>query len=298
MTLKVTIFAALLSTSLAARHRAHAAEPEPGTVAELYTWGSPKVSTEELENKATSDGCFPGLRVVTINGTDGGVVDIVPAFGVVLRHTKMKTLYLDEDGLTHKLRCGEKSRWLQSPNLDIHMPWHYLPRIVAYNGDAGLTVASNLYFPTAYSTDLTYVKEEAAKHGWRLIATSSHGEDLSHLFQDPDTGACGITFEGSDSWSDWKNNLDILPLQNFCGLGETFHNGFTIEVKAITSSDSWQTNIKPKLSGCSSVTSTGHSLGGAQATLFAACVNSRNFQNDDYKIMGFNKGEEIIFPEI
>jgi len=40
----------------------------------------------------------------------------------------------------------------------------------------------------------------------------------------------------------------------------------------MTQDDEWQTNIRSKLGKCRNVIATGHSLGGAMATLFTMCI--------------------------
>jgi hypothetical protein len=287
----------LASFSEAARFTKKANKTAQGIVDELYTFGAPKVSAPEYENFASSDGCFPGYRVVNVIEKAIWDVDVVPAGMATLSyvHPNIPTLLLNQKGGSTVRDCGDNPKTGSVPNADLHDKSLYVSRSEAF-GDAALSASAVVGLELSYEADLNTVRSEARKHGWRLVGSASAGEDVSHLFQHPGTLACQISFEGSDTPDDFITDAKVKKVK-FCGRGGV-HLGFSNELKRLASNSDWQTNVKSKLSGCSSVTATGHSLGGAVATLFAGCVNSAKDGDADYDKLAFSRGSAVPHPEI
>lgn len=265
----------------------------------LYTFGCPKVSAPAMTNLARSDGCFPGYRVVNIKDEwISDDVDIVPSLMVTLAytHTKMTALFFDQKGSVDTRECGESELSIQFGSASLHMGDVYIERASKYS-DNRLVAATAVGMTTSYLDDVSEIRTIARSAGWRLVGTANEGEDVSHLFQHPSTLECQVTFEGSDTWEDWVTDAAIIRV-SFCGLSQGIHTGFRNEVRRITGASSWQTNVRSKFSSCASVWAVGHSLGGAQATLLAACANNGKSGDKDYDQMGWTSGTPTQLAEI
>jgi len=117
--------------------------------------------------------------------------------------------------------------------------------------------------------------------GWSLDLTWEHTgrffrqQDRVGLYRKADR--CVIAFSGTDDLVDWANNLDGLTVRslNACGLTDV-HKGFFEEFQEFVLSPSWNDKFAPFLAAnCTKgVTTVGHSLGGALASVFAACMNA------------------------
>lgn len=186
---------------------------------------------------------------------------------------------------------------------------------------------SNMGIRESFNFDLNDVARNVRSYGWRLVGSAVDkggalyvGKQISHLIQNPDSKACMITFQGSSSFQDWMANLNGKK-SHFCGLvergeecdgkqcsvrnkGSSFvHGGFRDALRGIVQCSEFQNNIRSKLSSCSSVYVTGHSLGGAQAELFAACAAKAPGQGEygyeeDYKYIKWIPGTPRVLPEV
>lgn len=305
MVCKLTLLASLVTAATALRQREGSvgraeAQKSNGQVGYLFTYGCPKTSAPAMTNPARGDGCFPGYRNVNIKKelvTDD--VDIVPSLlmATAYVHYTGAANYLDQKGGFNPLGCGTSAGIrVQIPDASLHEGKVYIERASKSN-DQRLVAATVVGMKTSYKSDKDYLRDTAQAAGWRLVGTSREGEDVSHLFQNPSTLECQLTFEGSDSFSDWSTDAAVIRV-SYCGLSQGIHTGFRNEVRRMTGSSEWQDNIRPILPSCASVWTVGHSLGGAQATLFAACINSGNSGDNDYDKISWKKGSATPLPEI
>jgi len=136
---------------------------------------------------------------------------------------------------------------------------------------------------------------------------------IAWLLQETNSLACSLTFTGSNSDGDWLQNFRFFP-SAFCGFldegdehhlqaGHVFaHRGFRDQVRRLVQSSEYQANIRPLLSSCTTVMPVGHSLGGALAELFAACVSRAPQQGQagyaDYAYMGWKPARPQLLPEL
>merc|ERR1719215_227221 len=102
---------------------------------------------------------------------------------------------------------------------------------------------------------------------------SEGGDQVSYLVQDPETLDCMHTFQSTKSAEDWVADGQTQP-SPFCGLPSAVHMGFRDHLRLMFRSDEYQFGIRERLPLCRNVYVIGHSLGGAMAELFSACVNN------------------------
>lgn len=238
-------------------------------------------------------------------GAAGPVVDaVVPMAGLVgFRHAWIGGAELDvTEGTVRVQQCNET---ITNSPTGRRAPWlHGNERYVDAVGKLDDRAVLNM---TILSTIFSYhrnPKEEVAagvrEYGWRLVGTGfddgsgafAGGPQVSHLFQDPESLDCILTFQGSDSMQDWFGNIDVVQ-ESFCGLSERVHKGFRDHMRRIIRNPTWQQEVRPHLGRCRNVFATGHSLGGAMATLFTACTanapSSRSGYDEDYSFIGWQK---------
>merc|ERR1712007_195348 len=131
--------------------------------------------------------------------------------------------------------------------------------------------------------------------GTASVPVGSKDTDKVFLVQSKKNLNCMLTFSGTEAAIEYLTSLDHLSV-SFCGFYPV-HRGFTEEIYTITHSQEYQHGIKPKLSKCSSVTVVGHSLCGAIASVFAACINGRVKDNAAYQQMAWKKGNAELMSE-
>jgi hypothetical protein len=105
--------------------------------------------------------------------------------------------------------------------------------------------------------------------GWNLTDGFADGNDHVGLYQAGST--CVVAFAGSNDPKDWMDNFDIRTI-NKCGLD--LHLGFYNSLLASLQKYQWQ-RLAKVLSGstCKHIVATGHSQGGAMASILATCAN-------------------------
>jgi len=304
----------------------------PGTVDYLYTFAAPGPTSPALQHQTNEDGIFPGMRTWTRNGL--GAVDIVPSITstIWMWHPVMDAQSICKGREPVLYNASEQRNdiaWLPSQltqSILLHMPWEYwdVEEVRAKKpwNCGGWYNYSMFTLNISYVPQIGFAARLAGTYGWSLVGSAYYdgtgsligGPQVSHLLQQPDTLECVLTFQGTQHYKDWFANLAVKP-SHFCGLveedeecgpfglstcqvrrprGAFTHWGFADTIRRMTRLPDFQTNIHAKLGMCSGVYVTGHSLGGAIASLFTACVSRQLKPGDygyeeDYKYMGWTK---------
>jgi hypothetical protein len=272
--------------------RTHREARAAGRVSHLFTFGAPHPSNPTLTRK--DGGCFAGYRIT--NQDDDWLLDdedIVPTLLTPSKydHPNVQTIVVagNRNGAPkHKWSCGSNPFRVTRVSAILHLPGRYLSNMGALGDQySRAKIASAVGLKNSYEGDLSTIKKDLAPMGWRLVSSALVGkEDVSHLMQEESSLRCILTFEGSDSFNDWITDAKIIRVP-FCGLPMRAHLGFKSELMRLVSGTQWQANIRPKLGKCSSVDAVGHSLGGAVASLFTACVDFQN-GSEDYQNMSWS----------
>lgn len=295
----------------------------------IFAYAAPGSAQPGLKNPRSSKGCFPGIRTAAVQMQwFGQEADTATTITGVLgfRHPYMdfklldlkdpdnkNKLYTCDDEVPNQPRGASKialhaSEGYANATQDLDLGWGNL-----------LYPLAKIGIPASYDYNRTSAAALGKQYGWPLIgsAVAEAGENgyvgrqVSHLFQKKRSKECILTFQGSSSMEDWKANLNIKK-RPFCGfapkdayiaedddtsvLGDgqsLVHKGFIDALMLIVMDSDWQSDIRPKLSRCSQVYVTGHSLGGAQSELFGACVNMAPSKGQDgyehYKYMSWTR---------
>jgi hypothetical protein len=305
--LRILALVLSLATTTAFRtiHRKRAkvaSNKNSGRVDFLYTYGSPAGAKPPLRMRSASNGCFPGIRVVTVKNTGSGrEMDKVPRFPRLVGYDSpmMDLVELDVDtGRQTKFPCSNRTVELPSETMvwDHHDRFLYSGKM-AVESDQRLKEISVFACETSFMQNASDAAAQVVAQGWRLVGTANHnggiivgGPQVSHLIQNPRTSECVVTFQGSQSLGDWLANINFVPA-SFCGLQERVHRGFRDHLMRIVKTSAFQNNIRAKLPSCSKVTITGQSLGSALAELFTACVqeapSSSSDSRGDYSHIGW-----------
>jgi len=241
-------------------------------VDEVVTYGAPKVGIGQLADPGSRGGCFSGVRVQNIQGWSSDAVPLLPPGGGY-SHPAMRMMTISP-GSSKTYSCGKETGF-KVPSVKRHSKEEYIALTKDISEISDVTLNG---LAISYESNTSKVKT-LLESPWGLIASDVSGGDVCHLVQNADR-ECIITFSGSDDASDWGNNLD-LEATDFCNLNVQVHRGFSSELMTIVTSENYLANIKPKLSSCSKVTATGHSLGGSIAVLFAACANNAAAASDN-----------------
>jgi len=301
----------------------------PAQIGGIFAIAAPGSAQPGLQNP--KGGCFPGIRWAAVKKQWFGqeadtATTITGIFGFKHPFMDFKLLdYKDPSGKSKLYNCGRdvQDRPKGLSKIALHNKDNYAAAMKDLDlGWAGVMHAlSQIGNIESYNKNLTAAGANARKLGWHLIGSAIAppgkggyvGEQISHLFQKPESKECIVTFEGSTSFGDWRANLN-LQKKPFCGYSKNnafiadddatdheemiqsgqsmVHKGFMDALMEIVKNSDWQTNIRAKFPSCSKVYATGHSLGGAQAELFGACINMAPQSGEDgyehYKYMGWN----------
>lgn len=302
------------------------AKGEPGQVDGLFSMASPGVASPPLENPRGGP-CFPGFRSWTMKNQWFGVeADLAVTITGVLGYRHAFQEGHEIDLKKNELRtypCNPPDT--ETPNIPRGWPKNLHDRNFYIQGSQNHSdlawAIGNVGIDSSYTLDRAAAAAQIAAKGWELIGSAVDeggglyvGRQVSHLIQHPQTKECILTFQGSSSAQDWIANFNVAP-SHFCGFvgatefcaenddpsadcavakaGESFvHEGFRDALRAIVRNEDWQSDVRPKLPTCSKVYVTGHSLGGVQATLFAACAQKapqpgEYGYDEDYKYIGW-----------
>jgi len=283
--------------------------PDPPQIAGLFPFGSPGSARPPLENWRGGP-CFPGARFWTRTWTAADFA--TTATGLIgYRHPYLAGVAIDvRGGRAKNWPCDGKGSNLPSLPRGIPRDLHAKEGYISGSEQMSDLIynMSNIGVRESFTEDADQAASNAARYGWNLAGSAVDdggavyvGRQVSHLFQEPQTKACILTFQGSSSPQDWASNFDITQ-DSFCGLGvkgerlapgeSLVHRGFRDALRMIVQNQDWQDNVRSKLSTCAKVYVTGHSLGGAQAELFAACVQrapqpGEAGYEEDYKFIGW-----------
>mmetsp|Transcript_316 Transcript_316/g.875 ORF Transcript_316/g.875 Transcript_316/m.875 type:complete len:327 (+) Transcript_316:92-1072(+) len=124
----------------------------------------------------------------------------------------------------------------------------------------------------AEAVDMALLQNAAYKGsdvvGWEKLA----GFDAVQVYARE--GVCVVAFHGTDEAADWADNILIVGnVKDVCG--SSIHRGFWREAAIVLGNPAWEENVMPVLTGtdCTSIYAIGHSMGGAVASILAACAN-------------------------
>lgn len=282
----------------------------------IFAYAAPGSADPALQNPRGGP-CFPGVRTAAVKmqwfGQEADTATTIT--GVIgFRHPWMdfKLIDLKNSNLDTLYSCareGEETgnRPRGTSKIALHDWRGYADRMREKDlGWANIHgVLSDVALPASYMLDRGEAAALGQQFGWNLIGSAVDnggllyvGTQVSHLFQKPSSKECILTFQGSSSIQDWTANLNIGKV-GFCGFapagmriegnetailsaGQSLvHAGFKDALMKIVQNADWQRDVRSRLSSCSSVYVTGHSLGAAEAELFGACVQSAPQQGQD-----------------
>mmetsp|Transcript_60324 Transcript_60324/g.112716 ORF Transcript_60324/g.112716 Transcript_60324/m.112716 type:complete len:445 (-) Transcript_60324:130-1464(-) len=111
---------------------------------------------------------------------------------------------------------------------------------------------------------------------WWLVGEHFVAEGSKHytaaVYKKQNSVTCMLVFAGTDETADWSNNLNYARSRSSCSSEYShFTTGFWDEYQAYVSHETWARQIEPYLQQCCCVIATGHSLGGAVATIASTC---------------------------
>jgi len=264
-----------------------------GTVRDIYTFGAPAPGS--FADNTTNSGFFKGLRFFT---EDIGLVDFAPVTNFGLFPFMASAKMANNDTLeiitnnTPVLPEGPSDG--KVPVASLHPIVGYIQKLQSalaknrlekpdYKPDVEKAIRMALLAAAAYreincstvqegSPDWKIVHYHAVKDflGGGLLNELT-GEDTVTLFQAKNSTECALVFEGTDNAFEAITSVKQWAA-TFCGL--PVFAGHRNELSHIFSNDAKVQDLNQKLGMCSSVTVTGHSLGGAVAHVYTACINS------------------------
>jgi len=268
----------------------------------LVTYGAPKAAAEPLQDATSEDGCFEGWRVVAetecgcrnpfawgnceVKKVCKDPVTQLPHGGYEHPSLKLMTLFVNHWPKSVRGGCGESSN---SGKGDISL--HNFDKYELLTKDDEDIGSSSIFAKLVQETNRRSPVESAyfggswQMRGWNFLGSDMKSDEIVHLVQNDASHECILSFgqEEADKYPELPSGSST----SFCNLPAKVHSGFRDQLLASLSSDDYLANIKPKLSHCATIAVTGHSKGGAIATLFAACANNG-------AIAGGNKDFELL----
>ena len=105
------------------------------------------------------------------------------------------------------------------------------------------------------------------------------------LYRRHEDGACILSFAGTTAVhvSEFFTNVNMVP-RHRCGA--YVHLGFSRELERYLQSEEWE-SLMGSINSCCCLVATGHSLGGALASIFTQCANNQD-NGAPYEINGQN----------
>lgn len=288
-----------------------------GQVSGLWTWGTPGVTRSPLRNAMRGDGVFPGARVVhegqiwylfsyvTVHDPVCFITEVVglthPVMDALIVPTQKSKVpeLVGASFATTVPRC-ELAMWVVG-----HSMWYYQnsiqPYVAPYNEEVStMGWFANAVYSSQYGSSQESLAAAAGRMGWSLVVRTQSDGDFTHLFQLPSSLRCVLSFTGTQDLLNWFSNLDIR-LGSFCGL-QGVHQGFANELRRRTQAADWNAKMTPALAACAEVDVVGHSLGGALASLFAACASlappTGSPGAEDYLPMSWQPQEPRLLPAL
>lgn len=274
-----------------------------GRIANLISFAAPRTADPPLTG---ADGaCLPGYRVVQYQtnrktlfnpqglDSEDGVPKLFSRLGKH-PHVTLLALHTNTDNaLKGKWDCVDGPTESTRSDLALHEWRDYVTNVERLDDSfARVKAAGKIGIFNSYDLDVVSVKSNLQGSGWNLVGRAVFREDVSHLMQEQNTKRCILTFEGSDSIEDWVKNFNVGKV-TFCGIPGV-HGGFKAELMSMVNSEQYQQQIRPKLGKCKEVDVVGHSLGGAVASLFAACIEGQQISSSHYTNMSWH----VSVPEL
>lgn len=292
-------------------------------VHEVYTYGAPATHGKHpFVNAARGDGCFGGLRSYN--------EDLLGAFSEIHQvdaasmnnyypHATTNSVVLHWNRDSYYTPCvADIDRRYGHPawpqrggqvyeEWRLHQEDDYTDRLDQVTVDGKKVVDSEpfktarsfviLAFKTYDTTNNTKAAIAERLPGWRLVErlvdVVGTDKDPVLLIQQHKTLACAVAFTGTNDLGEFATSTTQYGT-GYCGFNNV-HVGYRNELWTIT--NDIFARLRPSLERCSRVTCVGHSLGGALCELFAACANSGNYTDPDYKLLAWTPGTPKMMSE-
>lgn len=305
----------------------------PPRVHEVYTYGAPATHMEPFRNPSSEDECFPGLRAFSLNHLNGRHRDkngkpiqrleIRQVDGAAihnfLAHAWTNSLVIKETPEPSTYRpCayhktdGKPLEPARNGNTfedwRIHTQKTYEGRyknmtLKNFEGDAiKMEPFKSSSFFTAFAWEAYDTFENIQANiadkmpGWNLVLRTydQHHSDKDPILiaQEEKTLDCAIAFAGTNNFWEFFTST-TMHLGPYCGY-DRVHTGYKNELWTLMNRTG--PVIHPILAQCNKVICVGHSLGGALCELFAACANSGNISNAEYRQLIWPQGTPTLMP--
>lgn len=257
----------------------------PAQIGGIFAFAAPGSAQPGLQNP--KGGCFPGVRVAAVKkqwfGQEADTATTITGL-LGFRHPFMDFKLLDmkdPSGKNKLYNCGSdvtnRPRGLSKIALHAKEGYNEAMKGLDLGWAKVMLAVSQTGNIESYNMNGTDAAANAKKFGWGLIGSAYDkggsdgyvGEQISHLFQKPESKECILTFQGSQSFGDWRANLNVQK-KRFCGYAPSnvfisdddatdheemiqsgqslVHKGFMDALMQIVKNNDWQTNIRDRKS--------------------------------------------------